>query len=149
MVDYKGRVRSKDRTIEDRTICSVINRSLVDIGSDSDNLASSLNTIDDLTIGSMHSDNRKGRVSAADLARRLNIPVEMAKRTLKATSQLAVRTVGEASLTRKFRTNDRMLRYRRLSFDVFTDTFFSSKATGGQSEDTLVARSSLPNLGML
>ena len=73
---------------------------------------------------------RKGRVTAQDLVKRLKIPIEMAKRMLRATTQLAVRTVEEPSLTRKYQTNDRMLRYPRLSTDTFMDTFFLSKKSG-------------------
>ena len=54
----------------------------------------------------------------------------MAKRTLLATTQLAVRTVDEPSLTRKYQTNDRMLRYPCLSTDTFMDTCFLSKKSG-------------------
>ena len=130
MTDYKGCIKTRNIKPEDRTIAAVINRSTLDVASDTGDLVSCLEQKEGLTVGTIRSDNRKGRVNAADLARRLNIPVEMARRTLKATTQLTVRTVDEASLTRKFRTNDRMLRYKRLSCDVFTDTFFSSKTTG-------------------
>ena len=52
----------------------------------------------------------------------------MAKKTIRATTQLAVRTVMEPSLTRKFSTNDRMLRYRRIESFFFTDTLMVTKA---------------------
>ena len=70
---------------------------------------------------------KKPKVTAQQLATRLNIPIEMAKKTLRVTTQLATRTSNEPSLTRKYRTNDRMLRYLRLHCDTFMDTFFSSK----------------------
>ena len=73
---------------------------------------------------------RKGKVTADDLLSRLEIPIEMAKKTLKATIQLGVRTVDKLSLTRKCRTNDRMLRYPRVATDTFMDTFFASKKAG-------------------
>ena len=64
------------------------------------------------------------------LSQRLNIPYQMAKKTLQATTQLAVRTVVEPLLTLKFSTNDRMIRYPRLAKDTFTDAFFASKRSG-------------------
>ena len=67
------------------------------------------------------------RIKPEQLAKRLNIPIEVAKKTLRATTQLATRTTDEPSLTRKYRTNDRMLRYHRLSCNTFMDTFFASK----------------------
>ena len=51
----------------------------------------------------------------------------MAKKTLKYTIQIATRSSDEPTLTRKYRTNDRMLRYHRLSCDSFMDTMFASK----------------------
>ena len=61
------------------------------------------------TVSAVNSVHRKGRVDASKLSQRLNIPYEMAKKTIQATTQLAVRTVSEPSLTRKFNTNDRMI----------------------------------------
>ena len=50
------------------------------------------------------------------------IGIEAAKRTVKATTQRVVRTVAHPSLSRRFRTNDRQLRYRRINAEMFTDT---------------------------
>jgi hypothetical protein len=46
---------------------------------------------------------------------------EVARRTLERTTQRGVRTISHPSLSRRFRTNDRQLRYKRLRHDVFTD----------------------------
>ena len=47
---------------------------------------------------------------------------------MHATTQLRIRTTDEPSLSRKYRTNNRMLQYCRLLYDSFMDdTFFSSK----------------------
>ena len=81
-------------------------------------------------MGGVQSIHRKGKVTAEELVSRLKIPIEMAKKTLRATTQLGVRTVDEPSLTRKYRTNDRMLRYPRVVTDTFMDTFFASKKAG-------------------
>ena len=47
--------------------------------------------------------------------------------TLKATTQRGIRTMLHPSLNRRFKTNDRMLRYRRLNTDMYTDTMVASK----------------------
>jgi hypothetical protein len=49
-----------------------------------------------------------------------------AQRTIDATTQLCVRSKGDA-LTRNYTTNDRMLRYRRIKQHFFMDTFFATK----------------------
>ena len=70
------------------------------------------------------------RSSLKDLVRCLNISLEIVKKTIRATTQLAVRAVDEPSLSRKFRTNDRMLRYIKLLCNTFMDTCISSKKVG-------------------
>ena len=50
------------------------------------------------------------------------IGLEAARRTINATTQRVVRTVAHPSLSRRFRTNDRQLRYRRINAEMFTDT---------------------------
>ena len=62
-------------------------------------------------------------LDAPTLARRWGIGLEAAKNTLKKTTQRAIRTVAHPSISRRFRTNDRQLRYRRIPCDMFTDTF--------------------------
>ena len=59
------------------------------------------------------------------LAKRFGISVRRAERTLEATTQRLVRHMTGEHLNRRFRTNDRQLRYRRLSHVMFTDTVFS------------------------
>lgn len=53
------------------------------------------------------------RIKGDALAKRLNILIEMAKRTLKAITQHAVRTTDDPALTRKHRTNDRILNMQK------------------------------------
>ena len=76
-------------------------------------------------IYAVRSGKQKG-VSVTELARVFNIGMETAEKTLRATEQLCIRSSGHPSLSRRFSTNDRMLRYRRVSSDVFMDTFFAS-----------------------
>ena len=55
------------------------------------------------------------------------ILLHKAKNTVQWTMQRGVRTVLHPTLSRHFRTNDRMLRYRRLPCDLFSDTMFCPK----------------------
>ena len=74
----------------------------------------------------VHSTSRRKSVDAELLARRWDIGLEAAKRTVKSTTQRGVRTVLHPSLSRRFRTNDRQLRYRRLRSDIFGDTLIAN-----------------------
>ena len=60
------------------------------------------------------------------LARNWGIDLQTAKRTVNVTTQRSVRIVLHPTLSRRFRTNDRQLRYRRLPIDCFTDTLISN-----------------------
>ena len=71
---------------------------------------------------SVASSSRGNGVVAKDLAQRWDIGLEMAEKTIESTTQRGVRTVDNPRLNRRFRTNDRQLRYRRLGVDIFTDT---------------------------
>lgn len=63
------------------------------------------------------------------LASRWMISPEKAKRTVQRTTQRGVRTCLNPTLARRFPTNDRMLRYKRLPHPVFTDTMFAGTAS--------------------
>ncbi len=60
------------------------------------------------------------------LARNWGIDITTARRTVNVTTQRGIRTVLHPTLSRRFRTNDRQLRYRRLPIDCFTDTLISN-----------------------
>ncbi|KAI2510528.1 Reverse transcriptase (RNA-dependent DNA polymerase) [Fragilaria crotonensis] len=60
------------------------------------------------------------------LASNWGIDLTTARRTIDVTTQRGVRTVLHPTLSRRFRTNDRQLRYRRLAIDCFTDTLISN-----------------------
>jgi hypothetical protein len=81
---------------------------------------------DNVCVASSTTSRRRGIMTADRLARNWNISLEAAKRTLQVTTQRGIRTVSNPSLSRRFRTNDRQLQYRRISTDVFTDTMESS-----------------------
>ena len=83
--------------------------------------------ISGVSIGHKYND-----LSAECVSERLNIPLEMTKLTLKVTTQLSLRSSPEPSLNRKYRTNDRILRYYRLPANTFMDTMFAT-SRGGKS----------------
>jgi hypothetical protein len=64
-------------------------------------------------------------LTAEKLATNWGIGLERAEKTLQVTTQRGVHTVLPAYLSRRFRTNDQQLRYRRLPIDCFTDTMKS------------------------
>ncbi len=61
------------------------------------------------------------------LAHRWQIPLHKAKNTVQPTTQRGVRTVLHPTLSRHFRTNDRMLCYRRLPCNLYSNTMFYPK----------------------
>ena len=61
------------------------------------------------------------------LAHRCQISLHKAKNTVERTMQRGVRTVLHPTLSRRFHTNDRMLHYRRLPCNLYSDTMFSPK----------------------
>jgi len=69
------------------------------------------------------------------MAKKLNIPLEMARKTILVTTHYATGSGSNPSLTRKYKTNDKMLRYKRLNMVTFMDTMFatskSMKSTRG------------------
>ena len=133
MLDYRGEIKAK-RQMDRQWIGAVANQSICDPVHEPELfIASVVSRIDvgdfGLQVSGVTSGKRKG-VDAKTLSKRWRIPLEMARRTIEATTQLAVRSVDVPSLSRRFRTNDRMLRYIRVSSDVFMDTFFASKKSG-------------------
>ena len=64
-------------------------------------------------------------ISAEILAKQWGIGISRARQTLDVTTHKGVRTLLHPTLSRRFRTNDRQLRHRRLSHDMFTDTLES------------------------
>ena len=74
------------------------------------------------TISSISTKKGKPSVSPYDLANRWGIGLETAKKTLLHTTQRGLCTVPNPLLSQRYRTNDQMFRYKRLSTDIFTDT---------------------------
>ena len=75
------------------------------------------------TISSVSTKKGKPSVSPYDLAKRWGIGLETAKKTLLHTTQRGLCTAPNPLFSQRYRTNDRMFRYKRLSTDIFnTDT---------------------------
>jgi hypothetical protein len=83
--------------------------------------------ISEVNMSSLTADMRDGGgVDVATLAKNFGIGIEAAKRTRLVTTQRGVKRMIHPSLSVRFRTNDRQLRYRRLPVTCFTDTMFSN-----------------------
>eukprot|EP00978_Attheya_sp_CCMP212_P006374 scaffold14429_cov25-Attheya_sp.AAC.1 len=63
------------------------------------------------------SSERGKQVNAADLVKRWDIGLRTAKKTVEMMTQRGVKTLDNPMLNRRFRTNDRNLRYQRLGVD--------------------------------
>ena len=72
---------------------------------------------------------RRREVTARKLADLRQISPKLAQRTIDATTQLCIRSADIPSLSRRFKSNDQMLRYPRINVIVFTDIFFAKKKT--------------------
>jgi predicted glutamine amidotransferase len=68
----------------------------------------------------------KAGVYSATLANSWGIGIEAAKRTRLVTTQRGISRMIHPSLTKRYKTNDRQLRYRRLPVTMYTDTMFST-----------------------
>ena len=87
--------------------------------------------LDDIMASAAHARPRR-TVDAEHLSKIWRIDLETAKRTLDVTSQNATRA-PDASLSRNYATNDKMLRYTRIKEYFFMDTFFATKKAGKSS----------------
>jgi hypothetical protein len=68
----------------------------------------------------------KGGIDALTLAKNWGIGIKAAKRTRLVTTQRGIRRMIHPSLTKRYKTNDRQLRYRRLPVTMYTDTMYST-----------------------
>jgi hypothetical protein len=68
----------------------------------------------------------KAGVDVATLAKKWGIGLEAAKMMCIVTTQRGVRGMIRPSLTKRYKTNDRQLRYRRFPVTMYTDTMFST-----------------------
>jgi hypothetical protein len=68
----------------------------------------------------------KGGIYAATLVNNWGIGIEATKRTHLVTTQRGIRRMVHPSLTKRYKKNDRQLRYRRLPVTMYTDTMYST-----------------------
>ena len=78
-------------------------------------------------ISTVWSGPRKG-VTARQLADRWKISPKLAQRTIEATTQLCIRSANTPSLSRRFKSNYRMLRYPKINVIVFTIQFLRRRS---------------------
>ena len=132
MVDFEGKIRpvkqrnqhSDDLRVDEyhhQVSCMVLSQV-----SNMLNVGELCKTIAGLGISSVISKDSRGFVTAERLSELWGISKERAEKTLHNTTQLMRRTPGHPSLIRRYKTNDRMLRYKRIDTDIFMDTYFSS-----------------------
>lgn len=90
-------------------------------------------------ISSAASSLRNGTVSKEALSRIFHIGLETAKRTLAATTQLAIKNVIRP-ISRRYRTKQAQFRYNLLNCTIYSDTMFSStKSISGNNCGQLFA----------
>ena len=75
------------------------------------------------TVSATHTERPNG-INKEMLMKVWQIPANEARRTLKVTTQLNHQD-ADSNLSRRFGSNDRMLRYRRINSLFYSDTFFT------------------------
>jgi hypothetical protein len=74
------------------------------------------------SVKSVKTGKKRWKVGPAALSKRWGIGLGAAKRTIDATTQHSVRNLLNPSLTRRFASHDKLLRFRRLPCRMYTDT---------------------------
>ena len=122
MVDFRGQVKdTARRTFVISSVCSIIDEPQL--------LTSSIE--ENFGVSAIHTnDGSVSKIDPKELARLWNISHDLAKQTLRNTTQLCPRNVEDITLHRRYHTNDRMLRYRHLQIPLYSDTMFASKRIG-------------------
>ena len=144
MVDYQGHVYNRNATARRplmviNQVCTNTCEDAADISAD-DNfgevLQSHVNVSDvnvskfsgtnpDSEFGTRYNNIRSRKSKQVDselLAKRWGIDSGKASRTVRQTTQRGLRTTLHPTMSRRYPTNDRMMRYDRLPHTVFTDT---------------------------
>jgi hypothetical protein len=65
-------------------------------------------------------------IDSETLAKKWMISPEIARRTLSRTTRRGIWTTSESTLSRRFSTNDRQMRYKPLAHNMYTDTLKAS-----------------------
>jgi hypothetical protein len=96
-------------------------------------------TSSNLNVSMVKSEMRdKSGIDAATLANNWGIRIEAAKRTRLVTTQRGIRRMIHPSLTKRYKTNDRQLRYRRLPVTMYTDTMYSTIFSRQQNREAQI-----------
>ena len=77
------------------------------------------------SVMSVNTGKKRWKVGPAALAKRWGIGIGAARRTIDATTQHSVRNLSNPTLSRRFATHDKLLRFRRLPCKMYTDTMES------------------------
>ena len=83
------------------------------------------NQVDSRKVSATGSKTRHSIVSPEELSRKWRVGNNTARETLKATTQRGIRTAVHP-LTRRYRTDHFLLRYRRLNTQFYSDTVFAT-----------------------
>ena len=144
MINHDGSIKIKPPC--DRAVYSVMNQLRDDMSlplhSSNSQTSSVLNEISPIldtrnlllkyathTVSGLSQNNKRNIIDHHKLTNNWKIGPKMAKKTLKVVTQRGIRTMLAPTLDRCFKTNDKMLRYSRLSTNMYTDTMFASKAS--------------------
>ena len=87
-------------------------------------------------------------VDARHLSKVWRISYEDAKRTIDATTQHGTHTPSPV-MNQNYTTNDRMLRYRRITQYFFMDTFFATKKGGTSSRGNTCCQLFVTDIGFI
>ena len=85
------------------------------------------------TVMSTETSKRTG-LKPEHLASKWNNSIGQAEDTIKVTTQRAVRHIANPALSRRFKTNDRLLRCNQLPYTVFTDAMKSTVESTRQNQ---------------
>ena len=160
MLNYKGEIIRPNTTARGplmsiNSICVSTNVDTADISSN-ENLANVLASQVDVTYNECVSQSntnvcsvsefstgdiksqRKKLIDGDTLAKRWRIDRRKARNTVRATTQRGVRTCLHPSLSRRYPTNDRFMRYGRLPHSVFSDTMIAGVTSKSGNKNTQV-----------
>jgi len=146
MVDYHGKViYAGDSTARGRLVINALSSLTHDAAdiTDDDNFHVTLrshahiSTVETAGNGHFRTKTKKP-IDHTVLASRWMMSPDKALQTINVTTQRGVRTCINPTLSRRFPTNDRFARYRRLPEDLFTDTLIAGTVSKRGNKNTQV-----------
>ena len=102
---------------------------------------------DDIFVSAAHAGIHQG-VKAEHLDKVWRIDIEQANDTLYITTQRSVRT-SDPKLSRNYRTNDRMLRYKRIDEYFYMDIFFATEKSGKSTRQNICCQLFVTDRGFI